>query len=101
MPRAKLHGRSCVLGRSLGGVCWCACVGMPYPANVETAMEVEGIVRSHGAVPATIAIMDGQLCVGLEEEQLEHLGRHGPATRKCSRCPCPRGCCLLARLLDA
>ena len=47
--------------------------GMPYPQNVEMATEVEGIVREHGATPATIAILDGRLCVGLSPEQLEVL----------------------------
>lgn len=40
-------------------------VGMPYPQNLETAKEVEGIVRENGAVPATIAILDGVPCVGI------------------------------------
>jgi pseudouridylate synthase len=47
--------------------------GMPYPANAETAREVEAEVRAGGAVPATIAIIDGALCVGLEPDQLEQL----------------------------
>jgi pseudouridine-5'-phosphate glycosidase len=47
---------------------------MPYPENVKTALEVESVVRQNGAIPATIAIMDGQLCVGLDENQLEKLG---------------------------
>src|SRR5690242_11259213 len=49
--------------------------GMPYPVNVSTAMEVEGIVRQEGAVPATIAILEGKLCVGLDAEQIEFLGK--------------------------
>lgn len=48
--------------------------GMPYPLNIQTAMEVEQIVRENGAIPATIAILDGKLCVGLDKEQLEMLG---------------------------
>jgi pseudouridine-5'-phosphate glycosidase len=48
--------------------------GMPYPQNVQTALEVEQIIREHGAIPATIAILDGQLCVGLDEKQLTELG---------------------------
>lgn len=48
--------------------------GMPYPQNVQTAREVEQIIRDAGAVPATIAIIDGKICVGLNEEQLERLG---------------------------
>lgn len=48
--------------------------GMPYPQNVETALEVEEVVRSNGAVPATIALLDGKMCVGLDSNQLELLG---------------------------
>jgi pseudouridine-5'-phosphate glycosidase len=48
--------------------------GMPYPQNVETAREVEQVIRDAGAVPATIAIIKGRICVGLSEEQLELLG---------------------------
>ena len=48
--------------------------GMPYPQNVETAREVEQIVRDNGAVPATIALMDGHIKIGLSDEELELLG---------------------------
>lgn len=48
--------------------------GMPYPRNVQTAVEVESIVRENGAIPATIALLEGKLCVGLNKEQLEYLG---------------------------
>ena len=48
--------------------------GMPYPLNIQTAMEVEEIVRKNGAIPATIAILEGKLCVGLNPSQLEMLG---------------------------
>jgi pseudouridine-5'-phosphate glycosidase len=51
--------------------------GMPYPQNVETALEVEEIVRKNGAIPATIAVLDGKLCAGLNREQLEMLGNSG------------------------
>lgn len=44
--------------------------GMPFPENLETALEMEGLIRSNGAVPATCAIIAGQLCVGLNETQL-------------------------------
>ena len=44
--------------------------GLPHPINLDVAREVEGIVRSEGAVPATIAIIDGEIFVGLEEDQL-------------------------------
>lgn len=49
--------------------------GMPYPQNVETAMEVENIIRKNGAVPATIAIVDGVCHAGLTQGQIELLGR--------------------------
>ncbi|WP_088809418.1 MULTISPECIES: pseudouridine-5'-phosphate glycosidase [Listeria] len=45
--------------------------GMPYPQNVEMAREVEEIIRENGAVPATIAIMDGQIKIGLSDAELE------------------------------
>ncbi len=48
--------------------------GMPYPMNVQTAIEVEKIIRSNGAIPATIAILNGKICVGLDAGQLEDLG---------------------------
>lgn len=48
--------------------------GMPFPQNIDTALEVENIVRQNGAIPATIAILDGKLCVGLNAQQLELLG---------------------------
>ncbi|GFN36279.1 pseudouridine-5'-phosphate glycosidase [Tepidimicrobium xylanilyticum] len=49
--------------------------GMPYPKNVETALEVERIIRDRGAIPATIAILDGIIKVGLEKEEIEYLGK--------------------------
>lgn len=49
--------------------------GMPYPQNIETAREVEETVRAAGAVPATLAIIRGEVCVGLTETQLEYMGR--------------------------
>lgn len=49
--------------------------GMPYPQNVETAREVEEIIRENGAVPATIAILDGKIKIGLSNEDLEYLGQ--------------------------
>ena len=49
--------------------------GMPYPQNVTTARAVENIIREQGAIPATIAILNGLCCVGLNEEQLEYLGQ--------------------------
>ena len=59
--------------------------GMPYPENLECAIAVEDIVRSKGAVPATIAILNGQVCVGLNTNQLEKLARLGTACLKVSR----------------
>lgn len=58
--------------------------GMPYPQNVQTAREVEQIIRDAGAVPATIAIIGGKICIGLTEEQLEELG-NSPDAIKVSR----------------
>src|SRR5262249_11899801 len=59
--------------------------GMPWPQNVETALAVEAEVRRLGAIPATIAIVDGRLKVGLTADELERLGRAGPDTAKVSR----------------
>ncbi len=49
--------------------------GMPYPQNVETARKVEAVVRAGGATPATIAVLDGQLHIGLTDDELEQLGQ--------------------------
>jgi pseudouridine-5'-phosphate glycosidase len=49
--------------------------GMPYPQNLETARRVESEVRAHGAEPATIAVLEGRLCVGLSAAQLEALAQ--------------------------
>ncbi len=49
--------------------------GMPYPANAETALACAGIIRENGAVPATIAIIDGIIRVGLEEEEIRALAK--------------------------
>lgn len=59
--------------------------GMPYPQNVETALNVEKIVRENGVVPATIAIIKGKMTVGLTQEQIEYLGKKGLAVTKASR----------------
>src|SRR5262249_23539567 len=56
--------------------------GMPYPQNLAMAREVEGIVRQAGAVPATIAVMDGELKVGLTEADLERLAKEGRTAAK-------------------
>lgn len=59
--------------------------GMPYPQNVETALNVEQIVRENGAVPATIAIINGKLKAGLNKEEIEYLGKKGREVIKVSR----------------
>lgn len=59
--------------------------GMPYPQNVETALNVERIVRENGAVPATIAIIGGRLKAGLTAEEIEYFGKKGTAIHKASR----------------
>ncbi|XP_076752298.1 uncharacterized protein LOC143424234 [Xylocopa sonorina] len=60
--------------------------GMPYPDNLNTAIQVEDIIRKKGAVPATIGILNGQIHVGLNEEQLQLLAMPNSAkTIKCSR----------------
>lgn len=59
--------------------------GMPYPQNLSMAKEVEDVVRSTGAVPATITIMDGRLCVGVSAEDLERLAQEGHKAAKASR----------------
>lgn len=47
--------------------------GMPYPKNLEVARTLEAIIREEGAVPATIAIINGEICVGINDEELELL----------------------------
>jgi pseudouridine-5'-phosphate glycosidase len=58
--------------------------GMAYPANVETALAVEQVVRDHGAVPATIAVLGGKLKAGLSGDEIERFGREGPGIMKVS-----------------
>ena len=58
---------------------------MPYPQNVETALNVEKIIRENGAVPATIAIIGGRLKAGLTPEEIEYFGKKGQAIAKASR----------------
>ena len=55
--------------------------GMPYPQNVEMAIEVERIIRVGGAVPATIAVLDGRPRIGLEQGDLELLASHHDVTK--------------------
>lgn len=59
--------------------------GMPYPKNVETALNVENIVRENGAVPATIAVIKGRITVGISKDEIEYLGKKGTAVHKASR----------------
>ena len=59
--------------------------GMPYPQNVETALNVEKIIRENGAVPATIAIIGGRLKAGLTAAEIEYFGKKGQAIAKASR----------------
>lgn len=59
--------------------------GMPYPENVETAILCEQMVRDNGAVPATIAIIEGEAVVGLSLEEIEHIGKLGEQVVKVSR----------------
>jgi len=60
--------------------------GLPYPANVETALAMERTIRDNGATPATVAILDGRIRVGLGQAEIEHLAGLGPdRVRKCSR----------------
>ena len=59
--------------------------GMPYPQNVETALNVENIIRDNGAVPATIAILQGRVKVGLTGEEIEYLGKSKTAVKASRR----------------
>lgn len=60
--------------------------GMEYPVNRDTALAVESIVRENGAIPATIAIMNGVIKIGLSEADIEFLSKEGKQNaRKCSR----------------
>jgi pseudouridine-5'-phosphate glycosidase len=59
--------------------------GMPYPQNLAMAQEVEDVIRAQGAVPATIAIMDGRLCVGISGDDLVRLAEEGHKAAKASR----------------
>lgn len=59
--------------------------GMPFPRNLETVLAAEQAVREEGATPATIAIIDGVLRVGLNQHDLEMLAEMGHGANKCSR----------------
>lgn len=59
--------------------------GMPFPQNLEMARNVEAVVRKNGAVPATVAIMDGKFRVGLSDTEIERLAQAGGTAAKASR----------------
>ena len=59
--------------------------GMPYPQNLEMARNVEAVIAANGAVPATVAIMDGVFKVGVTEADLERLAQTGGRAAKASR----------------
>jgi pseudouridylate synthase len=70
--------------------------GLPYPQNLRTALRLEEIVRSQGALPATIGIIAGEIVVGLDQAQIEHLAT-AKEVRKVSRRDLPL---VVARRLD-
>ena len=70
--------------------------GMPFPQNVEAARAVEAEVRKGGAIPATIAVMGGQILIGLTDAQLDDLGKT-PDAMKLSRADLP-ACVALGRV---
>ncbi|CAI5502338.1 unnamed protein product [Closterium sp. Naga37s-1] len=80
VKRAFLAGRPVVALEST-----IICHGMPYPQNLQAAEGVEDIIRREGAVPATIAIIDGRPCIGLTASQLQHLARDGHSAVKAAR----------------
>ena len=71
--------------------------GMPYPKNVETALELEDIIRSNGCIPATIAIIDGTIKVGLTKDEIDYIGNGKTEVLKVSKRDLPiciaRGMC--------
>ena len=71
--------------------------GMPYPQNLETARMCEAEARKYGVEPASVAVIHGQLCAGLTDEELEYLARTGPKVTKASRRDLP---ILVARKAD-
>jgi pseudouridine-5'-phosphate glycosidase len=56
--------------------------GLPYPQNLEIARDLEAEVRAQGAVPATIAVLDGSFCIGLDDATIERIARPGAGIRK-------------------
>lgn len=61
----------------------------PYPTNLETARAVEQCVRDNGAVPATVALIDGRVHIGLTDTELERLATARPAEVRVIRCAIP------------
>ncbi|MDQ3652855.1 MAG: pseudouridine-5'-phosphate glycosidase [Acidobacteriota bacterium] len=59
--------------------------GLPRPLNLQTAHRLEQTVRAGGAVPATVAVLAGKLCVGLDEDQLARIADHDRQVHKLSR----------------
>jgi len=60
--------------------------GLPYPVSVETALAMEQAIRDEGAIPATIAVLEGRITVGLTPDEIDHLAQRPAGTvRKCSR----------------
>ena len=59
--------------------------GLPRPQNLEVAREVEDIVRDHGAVPATIAVLDGVVHIGLTDDQLKAIANRDDIAKASSR----------------
>ncbi len=71
--------------------------GMPYPQNKETALKVENIIRTNGAIPATIALLNGKIKVGLTENEIDYLAKSGSKIVKASRRDLPY---LLSQKID-
>lgn len=59
--------------------------GMPYPKNIEMALDVESVIREHGAVPVTIGLVNGKLKAGLTRAEIEHLAKNTQRSIKISR----------------
>lgn len=71
--------------------------GMPYPENVQTALNCEQIIKDEGCVPATIAIIQGVICIGLSKDEIDYIGRKGKDVYKTSRRDIPY---VLANAMD-
>lgn len=82
VPGRRMPARQLQEGPTLAATTWdqpCIAAGMPYPQNLATALEVEEVVRSHGATPATIAIIGGQCCIGEQLGPVLHCRALQPA----------------------